>query len=194
MMAGYWPWSYLAFLLTSTLSRSIIGWYPVILTSRLFSNACLFQGDSGNSQPQPTGAIATVPYYTQATPVNIVSRPQMVIPVSGQPPFHAGTRPTFVHSAQVPPQVHWQPATMQYQEVRAAAFQPVMHYGAVPQASAGGPGQAPYGVPTGGGMHYVRGVKDIQGQGVRDWNSKHRSFYVQNRHNYSNAFRCFLWC
>lgn len=92
----------------------------------------------------------------------------MVIPVSGQPPFHAGTRPTFVHSAQVPPQVHWQPATMQYQEVRAAAFQPVMHYGAVPQASAGVPGQAPYGVPTGGGMHYVRGVKDIQGQGVRD--------------------------
>ena len=68
---------------------------------------------------------------------------------------------------------------MQYQEVRAAAFQPVMHYGAVPQASAGGPGQAPYGVPTGGGMHYVRGVKDIQGQGVRDWNSKHRSFYLQ---------------
>ena len=116
----------------------------------------------------------------------------MVIPVSGQPPFHAGTRPTFVHSAQVPPQVHWQPATMQYQEVRAAAFQPVMHYGAVPQASAGGPGQAPYGVPTGGGMHYVRGVKDIQGQGVRDGNSKHRSFYLQNRQNYSNAFRYFL--
>ena len=42
MMAGYWPWSYLAFLLTSTLSRSIIGWYPVILTSRLFSNAYVF--------------------------------------------------------------------------------------------------------------------------------------------------------
>lgn len=33
---GYWPCSSLAFLLTSTLSRSIIGRYPVILTSRLF--------------------------------------------------------------------------------------------------------------------------------------------------------------
>ena len=95
----------------------------------------------------------------------MVSRPQVVIPVTGQPPFHAVTRPTIVHSTPVPTQVHWQPAQVQYQEVRPAAFQPVMHYGAVPQTSSGGPGQATYGVATGGGVHYVRGVKDTQGQG-----------------------------
>ena len=97
----------------------------------------------------------------------MVTRPQVVIPVSGQPPFHAGSRPTLVHSTPIPTQVHWQPAQVQYQEVRPAAFQPVMHYGAVPQTSTGGPGQAAYGgVATATGVHYVRGVKDTQIQGV----------------------------
>ena len=95
----------------------------------------------------------------------MVSRPQVVIPVTGQPPFHAVTRPTIVHSTPVPTQLHWQPAQLQYQEVRPAAFQPVVHYGAVRQTSSGGPGQAAYGVPTGAGVHYVRGVKDTQAQG-----------------------------
>lgn len=87
----------------------------------------------------------------------------MVIPVSGHPPFHAGTRPTLVHSAAVPAQIPWQPA--QPQEVRQAAFQPVMHYGTVPQTSSGDPGQAAYGVATPAGVHYVRGVKEMSGQG-----------------------------
>lgn len=141
------------------------------------------QGESGNAQPPPTGAVATVPYYAQPTPVNIVSRPQMVIPVTGQPPFHAGTRPTIVHSTAIPTQIPWQPAAVQYQEVRPAAFQPVMHYGAVPQTSSGGPGQAAYAVATGAGVHYVRGVKDIQGQGgVAKYNHNGTfSSYVQRR-------------
>lgn len=99
----------------------------------------------------------TVPYYAQPPPVGMVSRPQVVIPVTGQPPFHAVTRPTIVHSTPVPTQLHWQPAQVQYQ--------PVLHYGAVPQTSSGGPAQATYGVPTGAGVHYVRGVKDTQAQG-----------------------------
>lgn len=106
-----------------------------------------------------------MPYYAQPAPVGMVSRPQVVIPVTGQPPFHAVTRPTIVHSTPVPTQVHWQPAQVQYQDVRPAAFQPVVHYGAVPQTSSGGPTQAAYGVPTGAGVHYVRGVKDTQVQG-----------------------------
>lgn len=125
----------------------------------------LFQGENSNTQPPPAGAVATVPYYTQGAPVGIVTRPQVMIPVSGQPPFHAGTRPTIVHSTQVPAQVQWQPAQVQYQEVRQAAFQPVMHYGAVPQSTTGSPAPAAYGVPTATGVHFVRGVKDAQGQG-----------------------------
>ena len=143
-----------------------------IVTDKSFLQASLigkrffvFQGESGSAQPQPAGAVATVPYYAQPPPVGMVSRPQVVIPVSGQPPFHAVTRPTIVHSTPVPTQVHWQPAQVQYQEVRPAAFQPVVHYGAVPQTSSGGPTQAAYGVPTGAGVHYVRGVKDTQVQG-----------------------------
>lgn len=89
----------------------------------------------------------------------------MVIPVSGHPPFHAGTRPTLVHSAAVPAQIPWQPAQVQPQEVRQAAFQPVMHYGTVAQTSSGDPGQAAYGVAAPAGMHYVRGVKEMSGQG-----------------------------
>ena len=125
----------------------------------------IFQGESGSAHSQPAGAVATVPYYAQPPPVGIVSRPQVVIPVTGQPPFHAVTRPTIVHSTPVPTQVHWQPAPVQYQEVRPAAFQPVVHYGGVPQTSSGGPAQAAYAVPTGAGVHYVRGVKDSQAQG-----------------------------
>ena len=125
----------------------------------------LFQGENSNTQPPPAGAVATVPYYTQGAPVGIVTRPQVMIPVSGQPPFHAGTRPTIVHSTQVPAQVQWQPAQVQYQEVRQAAFQPVMHYGAVPQSTTGSPAPVAYGVPTATGVHFVRGVKDAQGQG-----------------------------
>ena len=112
----------------------------------------------------------------------MVSRPQVVIPVTGQPAFHAGTRPTIVHSSPVPTQVHWQPAQVQYQEVRPAAFQPVVHYGAVPQTSSGGPGQAAYGVTS--GVHFVRGVKDPQVQGTNnimcliDFNS---AFLTDNR-------------
>ena len=128
-------------------------------------NIFIFQGESGSAQPQPAGAVATVPYYAQPAPVGMVSRSQVVIPVSGQPPFHAVTRPTIVHSTPVPTQVHWQPAQVQYQEVRPAAFQPVVHYGALPQTSSGGPSQAAYGVPTGSGVHYVRGMKDTQAQG-----------------------------
>ncbi|XP_068701926.1 tudor domain-containing protein 3-like [Montipora foliosa] len=123
-------------------------------------------GESGNPPPPPRGAVATVPYYAQQTPVNIVTRPQMVIPVSGHPPFVAGTRPTLVHSTAVHAQIPWQPAQVQHQEVRPAAFQPVVHYGAVPQSSSGEPGQAAYAVATGAGVHYVRGVKEIPGQDV----------------------------
>ena len=152
------------------------------------------QGESGNAQPPPTGAVATVPYYAQPTPVNIVSRPQMVIPVTAQPPFHAGTRPTIVHSTAIPTQIPWQPATVQYQEVRPAAFQPVMHYGAVPQASSGGPGQAAYGVATGAGVHYVRGVKDIQGQGGIAKYNHNGPFcsFLQYKINTGNVITCFL--
>ena len=89
----------------------------------------------------------------------------MVIPVSGHPPFVAGTRPTLVHSTAVHAQIPWQPAQVQHQEVRPAAFQPVVHYGAVPQSSSGEPGQAAYAVATGAGVHYVRGIKEIPGQG-----------------------------
>lgn len=127
----------------------------------------IFQGESGSAQPQPAGAVATVPYYAQPPPVGMVSRPQVVIPVTGQPPFHAVTRPTIVQSTPVPTQVHWQPTQVQYHEVRPAAFQPVVHYGAVPQPSSGGPAQAAYGVPTSAGVHYVRGMKDTQAQGKK---------------------------
>ena len=125
-----------------------------------------FQGDNSNAQSQPTGAVAAVPYYTQPAAVSIVPRPQVVLPVTGQPPFHAGARPTIAPSGPVPTQVHWQPSQVQYQEVRPATFQPMVHYGAVPQASPGSPGQAVYGVATGAGVHYVRGMKDPpQGHG-----------------------------
>ncbi|XP_022788842.1 tudor domain-containing protein 3-like isoform X2 [Stylophora pistillata] len=123
-------------------------------------------GESSNTQPPPASAVATVPYYTQGAPVGIVTRPQVMIPVTGQPPFHAGTRPTIVHSTPVPAQVQWQPAQVQYQDIRQAAFQPIVHYGAVPQSTTGAPAQAGYGVATATGVHFVRGVKDTQGQDV----------------------------
>ena len=158
------------------------GKYLKILTEKgLFS---ILQGEGGTVQPQPAGTVATVPYYAQPAPVSMVSRPQVVIPVTGQPPFHAVTRPTIVHSTPVPTQVHWQPAQVQYQEVRPAAFQPVVHYGAVPQTSSGGPGQAAYAVPTGAGVHYVRGVKDTQAQGSR---------ILKNHYDYSSCVKISLF-
>ena len=121
----------------------------------------------------------------------------MVIPVTGQPPFHAGTRPTIVHSTPVPTQVHWQPAQVQYQEVRPATFQPVVHYGAVPQTSSGGPGQAAYGVATAGGVHYSRGGqhgKQAQNAAINRDMTATKILFIWSINNSSKSQVCAVHC
>ena len=130
----------------------------------LIWNCSSFQGEASLAQSQPGVTVATMPYYTQPTTVNVIPRPQLLISTPSQPPFHAGPRPMVAPSAPVPTQqVQWQ--QLQYQDMRSQAFQPMVHCGTVPQATVPPPGMM-YRVPPSGGVHFVRGVKELHGQGT----------------------------
>lgn len=103
----------------------------------------------------------------------MVPRPQVMVPMQAQPPFPMGPKGPMPSQGPVapqglpqpPPGMQWQPAQMNYQDLR----QPYPHVNYYdPIAQANNPASRPtyYPVPPAGAMQFVRGVKELHGQGI----------------------------
>jgi len=98
-----------------------------------------------------------------------------MVPMQAQPPSYIGPKgpiasPSSVHPPQglpqPPPGMQWQPAPVGYHDLRAQpAYQPAMiHYDPMMQTT-GGVRQAYYPMPPAGTVQFVRGIKELHGQG-----------------------------
>lgn len=113
-----------------------------------------------------------VPIYAQPTQVAMVPRPQVMVPVQTQPPAYIAPKGPIASPSNVPPPqglpqppsgMHWQPAHVGYHDLRTQAYQPAMiHYDPMTQTPVR---QAYYPVPPAGTVQFVRGVKELHGQG-----------------------------